>query len=167
MAASKPVQRNSSRTAVIAVVILLIVVAVAGIVLAGRRTASPAPGTAAAVPDAPVASTPQGGGGPTSGPNEVVFAPDSDKLPAQASDSIAKFGEGARGVGGTVRLSVKYLTGANKAKDLELAKNRTAAVRHALESNGLKAESMQVELIEMPPGSLPEKDANRVELSLR
>lgn len=167
MDASKPAKRNSSRTLAVVAVVLLIAVAIAGIVLAGRHTSVPAQGTAAAVPDAPAASTPALAAGPTSGANEVVFATGSDKMPAQAGESVAKFAEGARSIGGTVRLSVRYLTGENKARDLELAKTRSAAVRHALESNGVKAEQMQVEMVEMPAGSLTPKDADRVELSLR
>jgi hypothetical protein len=164
MNVSTPLQRNSSRTVVIAAVALLIVIAIAGIVLAGRYGA-PAPGAAA--PAAPTASTPPEVSGPTSGPNEVVFAPGSDKLPTQSAESIARFSEGARGVGGMVRMTARYLTGANKAKDLELAKGRTSAVRHALQSNGVKAEQMQVELVEMPAGALDAKDVDRVELALR
>ena len=165
---NKPTQRSSSRTLVIAAVVLLIVIAIAGIVLAGRHTVAPVPGTAAAVPDAPVVTTPRAGAAPTpAAANEVMFAAGSDKVPAEANDKIAKFSEGARGVGGMVRVTARYLTGANKARDAELAKSRTAAVRHALEADGVKAESLQVELVEMPAGALSERDANRVELSLR
>jgi hypothetical protein len=162
----RPAQRNSSRTVVIAAVALLIVIAIAGIVLAGR-TGAPTPATAASGAASPVATTQPEVAGPTSGPNEVVFAPGSDKLPTQSSESIARFSEGARGVGGGVRMTARYLTGANKARDLELAKARTSAVRHALQSNGVKAEAMQVELVEMPVGALTDKDANRVEMALR
>ena len=162
MDSSKPMQRTSSRTLVIAAVALLIVIAIAGIVLAGRSSA-PAPAGAGSGP----ASTQAEASGPTSGANEVVFAPGSDKLPTQSSESIARFSEGARGVGGTVRMTARYLTGADKAKDLELAKGRTSAVRHALQANGVKAEQMQVELVEMPAGALNDKDANRVEMALR
>ena len=163
---NRPAQRNSSRTVVIAAVALLIVIAIAGIVLAGR-TGAPASSAAPSgtAPSAP-ATQPEATG-PTSGPNEVVFAPGSDKLPTQSSESIARFSEGARGVGGMVRMTARYLTGPDKAKDLELAKARTAAVRHALQANGVKAENLQVELIEMPAGALNDKDANRVELALR
>jgi hypothetical protein len=166
MSESRPAQRNSSRTVVIAAVALLIVIAIAGIVLAGRSEA-PAPSAAASGAAPATASTQPEVAGPTSGPNEVVFAPGSDKLPTQSSESIARFSEGARGVGGMVRMTARYLTGANKAKDLELAKGRTSAVRHALQSNGVKAEQMQVELVEMPAGGLADKDVNRVELALR
>jgi hypothetical protein len=163
---SKPAPRTSSRTLVIAAVALLIVIAIAGIVLAGR-TSAPATGAAPAAAEPPVASTQPEASGPTSGPNEVVFAPGSDKLPTQSSESIARFSEGARGVGGMVRMTARYLTGADKAKDLELAKARTSAVRHALQANGVKAEQMQVELVEMPAGALNATDAHRVEMALR
>ncbi|MEO7057052.1 MAG: hypothetical protein ABI281_14475 [Caldimonas sp.] len=168
MVDNKPVQRTSARSLVIAAVVLLIVIAIAGIVLAGRHTAGPVPGTAAAVPVAPVVTTPQAGGATTpAAANEVMFAAGSDKIPAGANEQIAKFGEGARGVGGVARITARYLTGADKARDLELAKGRTAAVRHALEADGVKAGSLQIELVEMPPGVLSERDVNRVELSVR
>jgi len=163
---NRPAQRNSSRTVVIAAVALLIVIAIAGIVLAGRSGA-PASGAAPSGAAPSVPATQPEATGPTSGPNEVVFAAGSDKLPTQSSESIARFSEGARGVGGMVRMTARYLTGDNKARDLELAKARTAAVRHALQANGVKAENMQVELVEMPAGALNDKDANRVELALR
>ena len=166
MADSTPAQRNSSRTVAIAVVVLLIIIAIAGIVLAGRRTASPVQGTAAAVPDAPAGTTPQGRVEPTPRPDDVVFASASSRLPAEANDVISKFGEKVRVKGGIVRLSARYAAGADKAKDVELAKTRTAVVRHALESNGVKAAGLQVELIEMPKGALYGKDADSVELSL-
>lgn len=171
MEATKAAQRNPSRNLVIALVILLIVVAIAGIVLAGRRTAAPKQGTAAAVPDAPATATQQIAIAPTAAPvdsmNEVVFAAGSDRLPPTSSESIAKFSDAARGVGGQIRLSARFLTGANKVRDLELARARTAAVRHALQANGVKAEKLQVEMVEMPPGALTDRDANRVELSMR
>lgn len=157
---------HASRTVVIAAVVLLIVIAVAGIVLAGRY-GTPAPGGAASAPAAPVASTQPDAAGPTSAPNEVLFAAGSDRLPAQSSESIARFSEGARSASGMVRVTARYATGENKAKDVALAKSRAAAVRHALQANGLKAESMQVELIEMPAAGMNAKDANRVDLSLR
>jgi hypothetical protein len=171
MSDSKPAQatqHSSSRTVVIAAVALLIVIAVAGIVLARRD--APRPGTAAAIPDAVPVTTPQAASAPTaaaSSPNEVVFAPGSDKLPAEATDVIARFSETARGGGGTVHLTARFLTGEGKARDLELAKARTAALRHAIVADGVKGDGMQVELIEMPAGGLKDNDANRVEMTLR
>ena len=166
----KQPQSNSSRTVVIVLVAVLIVVAIAGIVLAGRRVppepvaAVPASAAAPALPG----STPQDASAPTGAtPNEVVFAAGSDKLPPRSSDTLAQFADAARAGGSAVRLSARFLTGENKTRDLELAKARTGAIRHALEANGITSGNLQVELIEMPAGSLPEAAGNRVDLILR
>ena len=166
----KPPQSNSSRTVVIVIVAVLIVIAIAGIVLAGRHAppepvaAVPASAPAPALPG----STPQDASAPTAAsPNEIVFMSGSDKLPPQSSDTLAQFADAARAGGSAVRLSARFLTGQNKARDLELAKARTGAIRHALEANGITSGNMQIELIEMPAGSLPEAAGNRVDLTLR
>ena len=167
MEARQPPQQNSSRTVVIAAVCILLVIAIAGIVLAKRAqspAAGPAPEFAAT---AASGSTSAAASGPTSGANEVVFSAGSDKVPGGADESIDRFAEGARGLGGTVRMTARFLTGANKVRDLELAKGRMSAVRQRLQTDGIKPEQMQMELIEMPAGSLVERDGTRIELSLR
>ena len=166
---SKPPQSNSSRTVVIVVVALLIVVAIAGIVLAGRRAPpdTVAAGASAAAPSLP-GSTPQAASAPTDAvPGAMVFAAGSDKLPPGSSEPLARFADEARASASSVRLSARYLTGKNKERDLELAKARTAAIRHALEANGISSGKMQVELIEMPEGGLSDALGNRVDLILR
>ena len=169
----KPPSSNSSRTFVIAVVAVLIVVAIAGIVLAGRRApADPAAAAAASTtsPAAPAVSgsTLQAASSPTGGvPKELVFDPASDKLPPHAGDDLVRFAEAARASASAVRLSARFLTGANKAHDLELAKARTGAIRQALEADGISSGKMQVELIEMPEGSLTAAASNRIDLTLR
>lgn len=167
----KPPTSNSSRTAVIVVVAVLIVVAIAGIVLAGRRAPAEAPVAATPVtPTAPAVSgsTPQAAASPTDAvPKELVFDPASDKLPPHSGDELARFADAARASASSVRLSARFLTGANKARDLELAKARTGAIRHALEANGISSGKMQIELVEMPEGSLTEAAGNHVDLTLR
>ena len=96
-----------------------------------------------------------------------MFAAGSDKLPVGSNEPLARFADAARGSASSVRLSARYLTGANKERDFELAKARTGAIRHALQANGLNSGKMQVELIEMPDGSLTADAGNRVDLSLR
>lgn len=161
----QPVQRSSSRTVAIAAVVLLIVVAIAGIVLAGRHRPAAQPVTAALPVPAP--TTPLTPVQPTvPGPDEVIFDTASSKLPAHAGDTLAKYADGARTASSMVRVSARYLTGENRTRDQDLAKARTAAVRHALEADGIKAERMQVELVEMPAGTLTERARNRVDLSL-
>ena len=167
--------RSSSRTIVIAVVVLLVIVAIAGIVLAGRQgnaagDAAGDPATGAVKPDAQTqaAATPPAASVPAeSNPNEVRFAPGSDKLPPGANESIARFADAARASGNGVRLSTRFLTGENKARDFELAKARVASVRHALQADGIGPEKMQSELIEVPAGALDAAAADRVDLIVR
>ncbi len=166
----KPPPSNSSRTVVIVAVAVLIVVAIAGIVLAGRK--APAEAAVAAAPvalaPAPSGSTPEVAASPTDGiPKDVVFTAGSDKLPAGSNEGLARFADAARSSASSVRLSARFLTGENKARDFELAKARTGAIRHALEADGLSSGKMQVELIEMPAGALTEAAGNRVDLTLR
>ena len=168
--------RSSSRTIVIAVVALLVIVAIAGIVLAGRQgtatgDAAGDPAAVAAKPDAQMqaaATPPAAAAEPAeSNPNEVRFAPGSDKLPPGANESIARFADAARASGNGVRLSTRFLTGENKARDFELAKARVASVRHALQADGIGPEKMQSELIEVPAGALDAAAADRVDLIVR
>ena len=162
--AKKPAPSKSSRTLAIGAVALLIVVAIAGIVLADRDKAAPAAASVAvATPTTPAASA-----APTAvNPNEVLFAAGSPKLPVTASESIARFADTARTGGSGVRVTASFLTGENKARDRDLAAARTTAVREALKADGITADKMQVELVEMPAGSLTEAGANRIALSLR
>ena len=168
----KPSPSNSSRTVAIVAVAVLIVVAVAGIVIAGRKAPAPETGSASApattAAPAPSASTSQSAASPTDAlPKDVVFAAGSDKLPVGSSEPLARFADAARTGASSVRLSARYLTGANKEKDFELAKARTGAIRHALQANGITGGKMQVELIEMPAGTLTPEAGNRVDLTLR
>ena len=169
----KPPPSNSSRTIAVVAVAVLIVVAIAGIVLAGRKAPAPTEGTASAAPATTTAtasptSTPQAAASPTDAlPREVVFAAGSDKLPAGFNEPLARFADAARTNASSIRLSARYLTGADKERDFELAKARTGAIRHALQANGISGGKMQVELIEMPAGALTPDAGNRVDLTLR
>jgi uncharacterized membrane protein len=167
----KPPQSNSSRTVVIIAVAVLIVVAIAGIVLAGKKgspdaTVATTPATAST--PATSGSTPQAGASPTDAvPKDIVFAAGSEKLPAGANEGLARFADAARQSASAVRLSARFLTGENKARDSELAKARTGAIHHALMGNGISGGKMQIELIEMPAGTVTPEMANRVDLTLR
>ncbi|MEO5882667.1 MAG: hypothetical protein ABIQ06_09650 [Caldimonas sp.] len=166
----KPPQSNSSRTVVIVAVAVLIIVAIAGIVLAGRKAPPPPDAAVATAPVAPVVSgsTPEAAASPTDPlPKDVMFVAGSDKLPAGSNEGLARFADATRASASSVRLTARYLTGSRKEKDLELAKARTGAIRHALEGNGITSGRMQVELVEMPEGSLTPDAGNRVDLTLR
>jgi outer membrane protein OmpA-like peptidoglycan-associated protein len=172
----KPPPSNSSRTVAIIAVAVLIVVAIAGIVLAGRKSPAPPETSSATAPtsattaatSASPGSTPQAAASPTDAlPKDVVFAAGSDKLPPGVNEPLARFADAARTSASSIRVSARYLTGANKEKDFELAKARTGAIRHALQANGVTGNKMQVELIEMPAGTLTPDAGNRVDLTLR
>src|SRR6185295_16324271 len=100
-------------------------------------------------------------------PKDVIFAAGSDKLPAGANEGLARFAEAVRSSASSVRLSGRFLTGANKERDRELTKNRAMAIRHALEANGVNGGKMQIELIELPEGGLAPGAGDRIDLSLR
>ena len=171
-----PAAPGSSRTVVIVVVVVLIVVAIAGIVLAGRKgdapvAAAPAASSsavAAVVPASASSATSDAASAPTaSAPDEVVFLAGTDRLPPGAADTIAAFAQQARTGGKSVRVTVRYLTGANKARDSALAKARADAIHHALMADGVIGGKLQIEMVEMPDGSLTPRDAERAVLSLR
>jgi len=173
MSESKPKARDSSRVVALVTVVLLIVIAVAGIAVAtfSRRAAAPAspseqarsvatgnmPGLTASAAEAAAAAAER--------PDHVSFAPGSDKVPDDAAPLIAGFIESARARNSKLRLTTKFTASQTRAKELELANARTRAVRRMIEASG-KAVTMQYETVEMPPGTLSERDANRVVLSL-
>ncbi len=96
----------------------------------------------------------------------MVFDAGSDKLPATAKISLGRFAEAAKNAAG-VRMSVRFLTGANKTRDKALAMARAEAIRQVLVADAIGADKIQIELIEMPDGSLTVPDSNRVDLQLR
>jgi outer membrane protein OmpA-like peptidoglycan-associated protein len=171
-ATKKPAPRSMSRTVVSAVVGLLIVIAIAGIVLAGRRTAQPpeagsAPvtGGAAVAPTAAVASA--AAPAPEPLPSAVRFTGTSDKLPPEASGELARLADAMRVSGQQVGLTARFVAGADKQAALELGRKRVEAVQHALQSNGVSASRIQAEMIEVPAGTQAPGAAGRVELTLR
>ena len=174
MSESKPEERSPSRVVAIAAVVLLILIAVAGIVFAtlSRRDAMPpAPerqglnASAARTMPGMTASAVQAAAVAAERPDHVSFTPGSDKVPDDAAPLIAKFIESARAGNQKLRLTTKFTAGESRAKELALAKARTQAVRRMVEASG-KGVAMQYETIEMPTGTVSERDANRVVLSL-
>jgi len=174
MSDSKPPKaRDSSRLVAIVAVVLLTLIAVGGIVgamlsrqaaappsrpeQAGNATTRNMPGlTASAVQPAEAAAERL---------DHVSFAAGSDKVPDDAAPLIATFIESARARNSKLRLTTKFTAGERRAKELELANARTRAVRRMIEASG-KAVAMQYETVEMPAGTLSERDANRLVLSL-
>jgi len=171
-ATKKPAPRSLSRTVVAAVVGLLIVVAVSGIVLAGRKAPVPAESGAAPttlqVPAATTASAPPAAVTASDAlPGAVRFADASDALPPEASGDLARFADAARAGGQQVGLTARFVAGADMEAAMALGRKRAEAVQHALQSNGISASRIQVEMIGVPAGALPAAAAGQVELALR
>lgn len=174
MSESRPAQRNSSRAVAIVAVVSLVLIAVAGIVFAtlSRRAATPpvaqqqalSASTARQMPGM-TASAAQAAAVAAERPDHVSFTPGSDTVPDDAAPLIAKFVEAARSGNSKLRLTTTFTASESRAKELDLAKARTRAVRRMVEASG-KAVAMQYETVEMPAGTLSERDANRVVLSL-
>jgi len=161
-------KRDSSRNVVVAAVAVLIVVAIAGIVLAsinGRPTPAAATrsGVAAAASGDVSSSLPVAG----SGPNEILFAADSEKLPDGATAKLARIAEAARPDKRTVVIALSIEALDNKAAALEVARNRGQAIRNQLVVDGVPIGTIRLEIAQMPRGLLPARDVGRAQLSLR
>ncbi|MDQ6626930.1 MAG: OmpA family protein [Pseudomonadota bacterium] len=163
-----PAPSKSSRMIAMGAVALLIVIAIAGIVLATRHRPVAAVPEGAATGATSPGSTQRTAAAPTRvNPDEVNFASGSTKLPTTATETIAVFATKARASGKIVRLSARFLTGEDKVKDQQLAKDRAAAVRAALQADGVQPDKLQMELIEVPAGTLTAVQRNRIEMLLR
>ena len=168
MAQQKRRQSNSSRTVVIAAVVLLLVVAIAGIVLATRGPASAPEVAQAPSPAAPALNAAGGFRADSADQSERGHLRRRLRQASRVGHRFAgPLRRSARTTPAGVRLSARFLTGENKARDLGLAKARAEAIRKVLAANGVGAEKIQIELVEMPAGSLTEADGNRVDLTLR
>jgi outer membrane protein OmpA-like peptidoglycan-associated protein len=170
-----PPLRNSSRTLAIAAVAVLVVIAIAGIVLAGLRgRGAPAGTPAAADATQPAASAMTAAADASAvkaeaeaGPNQVVFAPESDQLSDPATTKLIRFAEAAHKDKRTVIIASKVEVRPERPQEMELARKRANAVRGVLEAHGLPLGTMQIQIAEVPLGLVPPSEANRVDLALR
>ncbi len=169
-------QSSSTRTVAVIAVIVLIVIAIAGIVLANRQkseadaietvAADTTPLSASAPTGASAASGAASAGVP-SDPNGLVFAVKSAKLPADANDKLGSLADAVRKDNKTLVIVVRYAANGDPVGELELAKNRAEAIRHALQANGVSLSSIRTEIAELPPTLLAASEANRVQVTLR
>jgi len=167
---------NSSRTVAKVAVAVLIVIAIAGFLLAGLRSRSPAPGQAEgsdATPEAASSMTGAAASGPAvaedaaGGPTGVVFAPNSDRLSAGAAAKVQRLAETARKEHRTVSIQAKIEARSDRAEQMALARKRTVAVRQVFEAGGISLGTMQIEISELPAGLVPPAVADRVEVVFR
>jgi outer membrane protein OmpA-like peptidoglycan-associated protein len=92
------------------------------------------------------------------------FAADSDRLPAEAMDVLARIADAARAdPAASVEISAFQGIGGAEA---QLAGRRGEAVRHALEANGVPASRMRMNVLATPVGE-DAKGPGRVELEVK
>lgn len=163
-----PPPRNPSRSVLVAVVAVLVVVAIAGIVLNGLRgrggspDAAPADATqasAAALTAAASAAAVED----EAGPNQVVFAPTSDRLSAAGTAKLEKLAATAK----KENRGVVFSTRIDRADQLTLAKSRVDAARKVFVGKDIPLATMRVEVSTLPPGLVPAREADRVDVTLR
>jgi outer membrane protein OmpA-like peptidoglycan-associated protein len=167
--------RNRSRTLAMVAVAVLIVIAIAGIVLAGMRSRVPPAGAGAADPTQAGAPPPTGTAGSVAagaedapaGPNQIVFAPGSDKLSEVSASKLMRFAETVRKQGRGVVIAGRIESRPDRTDQMELAKNRAFAVRQMLQSNGVPVGAMRVDIAELPLGLVPANEANRFDVAMR
>ena len=165
---------NSSRTLAKVAVAVLIVIAIAGFLLAGLRSRSPAPGQADGSDATPEAASSMTGAASEAvaedaagGPTGVVFAPNSDRLSAGAAAKMQRLAETARKEHRAVSIQAKIEARSDRAEQMALARKRTVAVRQVFEERGISLGTMQIEISELPAGLVPPAVANRVEVVFR
>lgn len=97
----------------------------------------------------------------------LYFEVGSASLPADAADLLAQVAQEARTRSATVVISGFHDESGDPARNAELAKERAQAVQHALQSNGLTAERVQLRKPAVTAGGGDPREARRVELHLQ
>jgi outer membrane protein OmpA-like peptidoglycan-associated protein len=151
-----------------AAVVVLVAIALAGIVLAQRQRASGDSSTTQGEPGAMTGAPAL----PRSGPNEVVFADASDKLPADANAKLLRIADKARTENKTIVINARVPVSDSNDPQVDLARRRAEAVRNALQTialqvSGAKAPAVRTQIIRMGSGSGLPPQADRVELEER
>jgi outer membrane protein OmpA-like peptidoglycan-associated protein len=156
-------QPQSQRKAPARTLVYAVALAIAGLVAFGasmlERTSTPSP-QAASAPSAlaPAAPSPV---------ERIYFDAGSAALPAQASEVLTRIADAARAGGASVLVAGFHDHSADRERNLELASQRTQAVAHALEANGVAPERVIiVKAVPTAPGG-DEREARRVEMRMQ
>lgn len=136
-------------------VVTLVVLGV--LAFAVMRTLSP---RAAAAPEAAVQTL----GEPAL---RLYFEVGSAALPADAADLLAQVAQEARTRSAVVVISGYHDASGDPVRNAELARERAEAVQHALQSNGLTADRLQLRKPAVTAGGGDAREARRVELHLQ
>jgi outer membrane protein OmpA-like peptidoglycan-associated protein len=105
---------------------------------------------------------------PVDDAERVLFAVDSDELPADAMDTLARVAEAARAnPNAAVLISGFHDASGDPARNADLAKRRAQAVQHALEANGVLPNQLVLDKPRETIGGSDARSARRVELRVR
>lgn len=143
--------------AVIAAVVALVIAGVLALSISrsGPPKAPKAPAQAAAAPAAAAAP-------------RVYFEVDSDALPGDAAELLARVAEEARAKpGAAVLISGFHDASGDPEHNADLAKRRAQAVRHALEANGVAPAQLVLDKPQQTLGGGDAREARRVELRIQ
>lgn len=144
---------------------LAVIAAVVALVIAGVLTLSISRSGPPKAPKAPAqaAAAPAAAAAP-----RVYFDVDSDALPGDAAELLARVAEEARAKpGAAVLISGFHDASGDPEHNADLAKRRAQAVRHALEANGVAPAQLVLDKPQQTLGGGDAREARRVELRIQ
>ena len=144
---------------------LAVIAAVVALVIAGVLTLSISRSGPPKAPKAPAqaAAAPAAAAAP-----RVYFEVDSDALPGDAAELLARVAEEARAKpGAAVLISGFHDASGDPEHNADLAKRRAQAVRHALEANGVAPAQLVLDKPQQSLGGGDAREARRVELRIQ
>lgn len=146
-------------------VALGVIAAVVALVIAGVLTLSISRSGPPKAPKAPAqaAAAPAAAAAP-----RVYFEVDSDALPGDAAELLARVAEEARAKpGAAVLISGFHDASGDPEHNADLAKRRAQAVRHALEANGVAPAQLVLDKPQQTLGGGDAREARRVEVRIQ
>ncbi len=144
---------------------LAVIAAVVALVIAGVLTLSISRSGPPKAPKAPAqaAAAPAAAAAP-----RVYFEVDSDALPGDAAELLARVAEEARAKpGAAVLISGFHDASGDPEHNADLAKRRAQAVRHALEANGVAPAQLVLDKPQQTLGGGDAREARRVEVRIQ
>lgn len=165
--------RGLSRVETVLGVVAVVIVVVAAIGLSGEWGRAVAPPVVRSTPEVSVTPT------PVASSVELYFEPGSVTLPAGTESSVAPLVTSLRADASlSAMISGYHASGPSAKRDISLARERVAAVRHALEADGVPGEHLVVETVDASASgvlrtgaasaaSAMASDAERVRIQLR
>ena len=144
---------------------LAVIAAVVALVIAGVLTLSI---SRSGPPKAPKAPAQAAAALATAAAPRVDFEVDSDALPGDAAELLARVAEEARAKpGAAVLISGFHDASGDPEHNADLAKRRAQAVRHALEANGVAPAQLVLDKPQQTLGGGDAREARRVELRIQ